>query len=154
MTRNGRAVCCHGWVTNRNFFWSPCCHSFFIEFACHSISPISFVRVQQAIFDVSLGSKPSWFPFLWSDLSNPLLQFIEHFSGDPEHDHVEKGCNGKSSLLHVGTCRRFRSGLSPFTKTENIKICIIILSFLFLTGLKILLWVVFIKTVKIIKLSD
>ena len=143
MTWNRRAVCCNNWLTNRNLFWSPRCYSFIIEFACHSISPISFVRVRWTFFKyvVELSvrrfrtSKPSRFPFLWSDLSKPLLQFIEHLSGEPEHDHVEKGCNGKSSFLHVGTCRRVRAGFVPFTKIKNIKIVKIIFSYLFLTEL-------------------
>ena len=77
--------------------------------------------------------------FLWSDLSKPVLQIIEHLStwvsGNLEHDHVENGCKGRSSLKHVGFWRRIRLNLSPLTKIENIKIVKIILSFLFLTEL-------------------
>ena len=107
-----------------------------------------FIQGLMDIFQVGCGSsaaelavlrfrtsKPSRVPFLWSDLSKPLLQFIEHLSGEPEHDQVEKGCNGRSSLLHIGTCRRVRVGLSPFTKIKNIKIVKIIFSYLFLTEL-------------------
>jgi len=77
--------------------------------------------------------------FLWSDLSKPVLQIIEHLStwvsGNIEHDHLENGCKGSSSLMQVGFCRRVRLSLSPLTKIEKIKIVKIIFSFLFQTEL-------------------
>ena len=123
MGRNCRTVCRHYWPTNWKVFWSPHWHSLLIKLTIQPIFEISFQGITKSFKELYFATQNNRqtlaIPFLWSSLSKPSLHIMSHLSGDLEHDHVENGCNGKSSLLHTGTCLRVRFGLWPLVKREN-----------------------------------
>ena len=85
--------------------------------------------VRSTFANLEIFDQINYDPLLWTDLSKPALQIMVHLSGEPEHDQVENGCNGRSSLLHDGiVCRRILSGLRALAKSKNKKSVKIIFS--------------------------